>query len=176
MRLLFDMDRKDYDQCTHQYMRNSSRAIIIRDNKLAMVHSLKYNYFKFPGGGIEEGETAIEALIRETMEETGLIIDVNSIKEYGYVHRIQRNDVDESECFVQNNYYFFCDVEGVVCKTNLDEYEAAEHFTLEYVSPYRIVDTNRNVGETPHDLLIYEREAKVAELLVKDGILTRDIE
>ena len=64
----------------------------------------------------------------------------------------------------------------MVCKTNLDEYEAAEHFTLEYVSSYRIVDTNRNVGETPHDLLIYEREAKVAELLVKDGILTRDIE
>ena len=50
MRLLFDMDLHDYDACTHSFVRNSARSIIIRDGKAAMIHSLKYDYYKFPGG------------------------------------------------------------------------------------------------------------------------------
>ena len=66
MRLLFEMDKKDYGECTHSFIRDSARAIIIKSGKIAMVHSLKYDYFKFPGGGIEKGEEPIDALIRET--------------------------------------------------------------------------------------------------------------
>ena len=42
MRLLFDMDKHDYDECTHSFVRNSARSIIIRNGKVAMIHSLKY--------------------------------------------------------------------------------------------------------------------------------------
>ena len=42
MRLLFDMDLKDYGECTHTFVRNSARSIIIRDGKLAMIHSKEY--------------------------------------------------------------------------------------------------------------------------------------
>ena len=45
MRLLFDMDLKDYDDCTHTFVRNSARSIIIRDGKLAMIHSKEYDYY-----------------------------------------------------------------------------------------------------------------------------------
>ena len=33
MRLLFEMDKKDYEHCTHRFVRNSARSIIIRDGK-----------------------------------------------------------------------------------------------------------------------------------------------
>ena len=69
MRLLFEMDKKDYDQCTHTFTRNSARSIIIRKGKVAMIHSIKYDYYIFPGGGIENGENPVEAMIRETREE-----------------------------------------------------------------------------------------------------------
>lgn len=101
MRLLFEMDKKDYEYCTHRFVRNSARSIIIRDGKIAMIHSLKYDYYKFPGGGIENGENPVEAMIRETREEAGLVVKPETVKEYGYVHRIQRSDMDSSECFVQ---------------------------------------------------------------------------
>lgn len=38
MRLLFDLDRKDYGQCTQTYIRDSARSIIISNGKIAMVH------------------------------------------------------------------------------------------------------------------------------------------
>ena len=99
MRLLFEMDKKNYNQCTHTFTRNSARSIIIRDGKVAMIHSIKYNYYKYPGGGIENGENSIEAIIRETREEAGLVVVPESDKKYGYVHRIQRSDKDATECF-----------------------------------------------------------------------------
>ena len=111
MRLLFEMDKKDYEHCTHRFVRNSARSIIIRDGKIAMIHSLKYDYYKFPGGGIENGENPVEAMIRETREEAGLVVKPKTVKEYGYVHRIQRSDMDSSECFVQDNYYYLCEAE-----------------------------------------------------------------
>ena len=123
MRLLFEMDLKDYGACTHAFRRDSARSIIIRNAKVAMIHSQKYDYYKFPGGGIENGENPIEAMIRETREEAGLIIVPETIKEYGYVHRIQKSDTDPSECFVQNNYYYLCDAAEGIVSQELNDYE-----------------------------------------------------
>ena len=110
MRLLFEIDKKDYEKCTHSFVRNSARSIIVLDKKVAMIHSLKYDYYKFPGGGIEKGEDPVDAMIRETREEAGLVVKPETVKEYGYVHRIQKSDKDDTECFVQDNYYYLCDV------------------------------------------------------------------
>ena len=110
MRLLFEMDKKNYGGCVRAFTRNSARSIIIRNGKIAMIHSLKYDYYKFPGGGIEPGESDIDALIRETAEEAGLTVVPDTIREYGYVHRIQKSTVEEDEYFIQDNYYYLCDV------------------------------------------------------------------
>ena len=100
MRLLFEMDKKDYGGCVRSFTRDSARSIIIRNGRIAMIHSLKYDYYKFPGGGIEPGESNADAMIRETAEEAGLIVIQDSIREYGYVHRIQESMVKEDECFI----------------------------------------------------------------------------
>ena len=43
MRLLFKMDKKDYDKCTHSFVRNSARSIMIKGKKIAMIHSIKFD-------------------------------------------------------------------------------------------------------------------------------------
>lgn len=170
MRLLFEMDKKDYGKCTHTFVRDSARSIIIVNNKIAMVHSLKYDYYKFPGGGIESGENPIDAMIRETREEAGLVVKPETIKEYGYVHRIQKSDGDETECFVQDNYYYLCEAEEGVVAQNLDEYELAETYTLEFVDPKTAIRKNRHVTQSPYNQAMFEREAKVLELLMAEGL------
>ena len=172
MRLLFEMDKKDYADCTHTFVRNSARSIIISDNKLAMIHSLKYDYFKFPGGGIEHGEDPISAMIRETREEAGLEVIPETVKEYGLVHRIQKSNKDAAECFVQDNFYYLCEVEDERVAQQLDGYEAGEQYTLEFVEPSVVIAKNRNVTDSPYSSALFEREVRVVEMLISEGLLS----
>lgn len=171
MRLLFVMDKKDYVHCTHTFMRNSARSIIIRDGKVALIHSLKYDYYKFPGGGIENCESPIEAMIRETREEAGLVVVPESVKEYGLVHRIQRSDKDATECFVQVNYYYLCEAKDQRISQQLDDYESQESYRLEYVEPFVAISKNYNVKNSPYNQMMFEREVRVLEKLIEDRLL-----
>ena len=170
MRLLFELDKKNYANCTHAFVRNSARSIIIKNGLIAMIHSLKYDYYKFPGGGIEKGETVIDALIRETLEEAGLTVIPESIKEYGYVHRVQKSSWNETTYFVQDNYYCLCDVQAGTVAQKLDDYESYERFTLEFVKPETAIRANRNKDHGPKDPMTLEREARVLELLTAEGL------
>ena len=82
MRTLFTIDTHDYDPAGRVYTRPSVRGILIRDGRILMVHSLKYDYYKFPGGGMEAGESLSEALCREVREESGMAVSPESIREY----------------------------------------------------------------------------------------------
>jgi 8-oxo-dGTP pyrophosphatase MutT (NUDIX family) len=169
--MLFDMDLHDYESCTRTFVRNSARSIIIRHGKIAMIHSLKYDYYKFPGGGIETGEDPVEAMIRETREEAGLIVISETVREYGYVHRIQKSQSNPDEVFVQDNFYFLCSVQDKAVSQELDGYEAGEDYTLEFVSPRTAIRKNRSVSNSPYNRMMFEREARVLEMLIEEGLL-----
>lgn len=165
MRLLFEMDSKDYDSNGRAFVRPSARGIILRSGKVAMVHSLKYDYYKFPGGGIEPGESREAALCREVAEESGLQVIPESIQEYGLVRRVQKSDQADIDLFVQDNFYYICDVQPWLTAQKLDDYEAEERFTLEFVEPDAAIRTNREKDHGPKDQRMLEREARVLELL-----------
>ncbi|MCI8877640.1 MAG: NUDIX domain-containing protein [Oscillospiraceae bacterium] len=169
MRLLFSLDKKNYPIGGTVFSRPSVRAIIICSGKTAMVHSIKYNYYKFPGGGIEAGESRTEALIRETREEAGLLLLPESIQEYGYVHRIEKGELED--IFLQENYYYLCEAAPRAVPQRLDGYEAEERFTLEYVTPETAIAVNRDADHGPKDQTMLEREALVLEMLLREGLL-----
>lgn len=169
MRLLFSLDKADYAGCTHTFERHSARAIILSGGKVLMIHSLKNSYYKFPGGGIEKGETRVDAMIRETREEAGLIVVRDSVREYGYVHRINRSMMDETECFIQDNYYYLCQVTGDKVPPVLEGYERNEQFVTEYVSPMTAIAANRACISTPYHRIMLNRETRVLEMLISEG-------
>ena len=84
MRHILTIDRKDYDPNGTREVRPSVRGIILREGKVLMVHSLKYDYYKFPGGGREEGETPIDTVVREVAEEAGLTVIADTVREFGH--------------------------------------------------------------------------------------------
>lgn len=63
-------------------VRNSVKAIIIRDNKLLCVQKKDEHgfYFLLPGGGQDKNETFKEAVRRECREELGAEIEVGELK------------------------------------------------------------------------------------------------
>lgn len=166
MRHLFTIDLHNYDPNGPRLERPSVRAIIIEGGKVLMVHSLKYDYYKFPGGGIEPGETLTEALCREVAEESGFAVLADTIREYGLVHRVQKGE--REDMFIQDNYYYLCDV-GEALGQHLDDYEAEERFTPEFVTPDHAIHTNRFHDHGPIESVMLEREARVLERLMEEG-------
>lgn len=169
MRLLFAIDLKNYDKSGTKFIRPSARAIIVRGGKLAMIHSTKYDYYKFPGGGIEKGEKKADALRREVLEEAGLTLIEGSVKEYGYVHRIQKGAIED--VFIQDNYYYLCSVEDGQQSQKLDAYENEHGFTLEFVTAQEAIFANRNSDHGDTDAIMIEREALVLEMLLDEGVI-----
>ncbi len=55
-------------------MRVRAGIVLLKENKVALIerHRAGLDYFVFPGGGVDEGETPEQAAIRETMEELGI--------------------------------------------------------------------------------------------------------
>ena len=169
MRKLFEIDFKDYDPGGTKCFRPSMRAIIVRDGRLAMIHSLKFDYYKFPGGGAEEGESPIETLVREVREEAGLTVIPGTVREFGYFYRIQKGRIEDM--FIQNNYYYLCDVEEKSTSTDLDDYEAEEGFTLEFVTADEAIQVNSTHfhGElNDHWAAMLQRETRVLGILKEE--------
>lgn len=169
MRLLFTLDSGDYDPAGTAFVRPSARGILIRRGKAAMLYSRKYNYYAFPGGGIEPGESEIQALLREVREETGLLALPESVREYGRVHREQKGTREAR--FVQENYYYFFQAQEQPALQRLTREEAEEGFSLEWVAPEKAIAANRGGVHGPKDPFMLEREARVLELLVQEGYL-----
>lgn len=140
MRELFTIDKKNYKENGTIGRRPSVRGIILRDGKIAMMHSLKYDYYKLPGGGMEKGETYEETLIREVKEESGLIVIEDSIREFGYVRRMEKGRFED--IFIQENFYYLCEAEEEITAQNLDDYEEEERFVLEFVTPGHAIEVN----------------------------------
>ena len=171
MRDLFSIDTADYDLSAGKKVRPSVRAIIVDDGRVAMIYSTRYGYYKFPGGGIEAGETHEQALVREVAEESGLSVIKDSIQEYGRVYRIQRCDDNDPRAFVQDNFYYLCKAKrGGTAK--LDEYEKQEGFILEFVRAEDAI--RKNLSGTAPSVVMRTREARVLKIMLEEGIVKGD--
>jgi mutator protein MutT len=64
-----------------RYVKVATHGLIKKDNKFLVTHrsavnDYMSNFWDIPGGTIEFGEKAIDALNREIKEETGLIVNI----------------------------------------------------------------------------------------------------
>ncbi len=59
-------------------MRIRAGIVLIQDGKVALIerHRAGLDYFVFPGGGVDEGETPEQAAVREAMEELGVEVAI----------------------------------------------------------------------------------------------------
>jgi 8-oxo-dGTP pyrophosphatase MutT (NUDIX family) len=59
-------------------MRIRAGVVLIENDKVALIerHRAGLDYFVFPGGGVDEGETVEQGAIREAMEELGVKVAI----------------------------------------------------------------------------------------------------
>lgn len=103
----------------------SSGLVLIKNNKILLAHPTNTKWtgtFQIPKGKLEDGEFPINAAIRETLEEVGIlvnILDINQTK-----HEIK---YDKQGKIFKLVYYFIADVS----KYNLPDILPKEQLQLQ---------------------------------------------
>lgn len=115
-------------------------ALIFRRNSILLVeragNPLK-GYWSLPGGLLETGETLEEGVVREVLEETGLI--VKPVKFYGLFQRIMRDAKGRAEY-----HYLLADY---VCKVVGGELQAGDDVSrVEFVPRARLKEYTMTEG------------------------------
>ena len=98
---------------TYTKTRAGSRAVTVRDGLILLSYEAQTGWYLIPGGGMEEGETPGECCVRETEEETGLI--VRPLKQFLTMYEYY-------EEYRYISYYFACEAAGTG-RMNLTEAE-----------------------------------------------------
>ena len=162
MKRLFEIDPRDYDPAGETVRRPSARGIIFRDEKILVIFSTANHYCKLPGGGIEPGEDAKAAMIREVREETGYTVIPDTVREFGSVRRIQKGK--HEPVFIQDNDYFLCEVEEQQGRPELSPQEAEEGFTPVFLALTEAIRVNEEYAAS-HPCAMMERELGVLRIL-----------
>lgn len=148
MRILATFDAKDYQDTVGVYEKYSVRGIIVRDGKLAMQCSREGEY-KIPGGGIEEGEDCIQALMREVREETGLYVIEEEIVELGEIVELRRDIFDATKKYICHSLFYYCKVGEKQDKLKLTPSEVAKGYELKWAAPQEIYQKNILIEKDP---------------------------
>lgn len=144
MQTLFVLDEKNYTEDMPVFERYVVRALIEKDGLLAMQQGSKGEY-KIPGGGMDEGESIVEALMREVQEETGLVIKPETVQELGEIMEIRRDIFDENIKYIAHSMHYVCEVEDEIVETAMTESEKAKGFHLAWADIDTIIETNERL-------------------------------
>ncbi len=165
MRELFYMGETVIPDGQKVRVRPSVRGVIIRNGKVCLLHSIRNGEYSFPGGGLEMGETQIEALHREVMEEAGLKVIPGSERELGQMRKVYKDN--PASWFIQDNYYYLCDAYDEEYAQKLESYEVRLQLEVVFVDPAFAIKENERIYPEgmPHGV---ERENLIFQLLIDE--------
>lgn len=166
MPVLAVYDDRNYALDWQRHVRHAVRCIIRRGNKVALVKSTTKGFYQFPGGGIDPGETHEQALIRETREESGLVVLPETIRPFGIVHEVRASQFVEKVIFDQTSYFYCAQVRDEAQAQVLEDYEKDLGYQLEWVDIQAAIQVNYALApKYDQKAKFVRREAMVLELL-----------
>jgi len=166
MRILAEIRRADginiHGKTIH---RTAVRGIILRGQNLLMIYSSTVGDYKFPGGGLIEGETHAQALRREIQEECGASL-THIADEIGVVIEYNFSIEPEYDAFKMTSHYYPCDVEDNFGAQKLDGYEQELGFKPVWISIVDALRQNKTLIHSEHAPAWLRREIFVLEYLL----------
>ena len=147
--------------------RTAVRAVIQRGRDLLMILSTAVGDYKFPGGGVNEGEAREQALRREVREECGA--ELSRIgEEIGLVVEYNHAKESEFDTFKMTSHYYRCEVTDGFGAQKLDIYERDLGFTPVWVEIEEAIRVNKSLLASVNSPEWLKREIFVLEYLQKN--------
>jgi 8-oxo-dGTP pyrophosphatase MutT (NUDIX family) len=147
--------------------RTAVRAVVQRGPRLLLVHSANVGDYKFPGGGVEAGETHEQALRREVREECGA--ELSHIGgEIGAVVEYDHDTETGFDTFKMTSHYYRCEVSDGFGEQKLDGYERDLGFRPVWVEVENAIRVNKALLGSANSPEWLRRENFVLEYLQKN--------
>ena len=163
MRLIATFDDNEFPNNGYNHTRNIVRGIVYNDNfeiALIKLHTTdifgERDLYETPGGGVEKGETLVNAFKREILEEVGVTVDC--IEEIGrvvdYYNLIYRKN---------NNHFFLAHISGYEQK-HWTKYESTLFEGVVFMSIDEAITAYHNSRDLPVNNIVRQRELPILKI------------
>ncbi len=129
---------------------HKAAGVFLQDGKFLITRTHGKDYFIAPGGKLEAGETAKQALKRELQEELGVTVSENDLNEFGTYYALAAGSEDK---YLQMDVFLVMKWDGEIVPTS----EVEEVTWIDSNPP-----TNLNIGSIfQHDVLPKLKQQKL---------------
>ncbi len=137
------------------------QGLIIQDHKILLIQHTRLSdglsYWVLPGGGIEDGETEGECVIREMKEETNLDVSVEKL--------LIDEPAPPDGVYKWTKSYICKPIGGIAAPGYEPEPEAAAHYSISAVQWCDLQEESEWGDDLRHDPFTYPQLVKVRQLL-----------
>ena len=157
------------DQGT-QFTRLTARAIVIKNNKILLMYTNRYEDYSLPGGGVDEGESIEQGLIRELNEETGAQ-KISVVKAFGLYEEYRPWYKDDFDIIHIKSYCYICNIADELGKAQLEHYEQQNGMTAKWVNIHDAIAHNeRTLANSENQGLSILRETYLLKRIADELI------
>ncbi|TCK92732.1 ADP-ribose pyrophosphatase YjhB (NUDIX family) [Natranaerovirga hydrolytica] len=151
------------------FERIAARGIVIKDSRILLLYTKRYNDYSFPGGGVDTEEDIITGLKRELKEETGAK-NIEVMDGFGYIDEYRPHYKEECDMIHMVSYFYICQIDDELDSVNLEDYEIANGMVPVWVDINEAIKHNKKVISSKEESmgLSIERETLALELVAKE--------
>ena len=153
-----------------RFTRKAARAIVLQHDNILLLYTERYQDYSLPGGGIDEGESQVDGLVRELREETGAQ-NPRNFRFFGVYEEYRpwyKNDFDMVHML---SYCYQCDIDKTLLAPQLESYEKSNGMRPVWMNIFDAIAHNEStIAASDKKGLSIERETfllkKIAEELM----------
>ncbi len=150
------------------FVRTAARGIVLDGENILLLYTARYDDYSLPGGGIDDGEEAVQGLIRELREETGAA-DVTDIQPYGQYDEYRPWHKPGFDWVLMRSLCYRCELVGELGEPQLESHELQNGMHPVWMNIHEAIRHNEAIiaGSDKKGLSI-DRETFLLRLIVAE--------
>lgn len=156
------------DMSAKSFTRKATRAIVLNGDNILLLYTKRYHDYSLPGGGIDEGESNVDGLIRELKEETGGH-NVKDIVEFGLYEEFRPWYKEGFDIVHMLSYCYTCTIDKELLEPSLEAHEVKNGMHPVWFNIHEAIAHNEEtIAKSDKKGLSIERETFLLKLIVSE--------